>query len=86
MVHSMVEYVDGSVVAQMGSPDMRTPIANALAWPERIESGARALDFAGMTPLEFEPVDLARFPCLRLAMDAARSGQALKAVAQASKQ
>ncbi len=84
MVHSMVEYVDGSVVAQMGSPDMRTPIANALAWPERIESGARALDFAGMTPLEFEPVDLARFPCLRLAMDAARSGQAAAIILNAA--
>ena len=84
MVHSMVEYVDASVVAQMGSPDMRTPIANALAWPDRIESGARALDFAGMTPLEFEPVDLARFPCLRLAMDAARSGQAAAIILNAA--
>ena len=73
IVHSMVEYVDGSVVAQLGSPDMRTPIANALAWPERVASGAAPLDFSRLAPLAFEPVDLSRFPCLRLAMQAANA-------------
>ncbi|MCB1666390.1 MAG: 1-deoxy-D-xylulose-5-phosphate reductoisomerase [Pseudomonadales bacterium] len=74
IVHSMVEYVDGSVIAQMGSPDMRVPIAHALAWPERMSSGAAFLDLARAGALEFSDPDLARFPCLRLGMEAAREG------------
>ncbi len=67
VIHSMVEYVDGSVLAQLSHPDMRIPIAHALAHPERIESGAKYLDIVGLSKLEFEPPDLDRFPCLRLA-------------------
>ena len=70
IVHSMVTYHDGSVVAQLGVPDMRTPIAYGLAWPRRMASGASWLDLAGVGVLEFEPVDPARFPGLRLAYDA----------------
>ena len=84
IVHSMVEYTDGSVVAQLGSPDMRTPIASALAWPDRVESGASALDFATLAPLTFELVDLARFPCLRLAMEVARAGPSAAVVLNAA--
>jgi 1-deoxy-D-xylulose-5-phosphate reductoisomerase len=74
VIHSMVEYLDGSVIAQLGAPDMRTPIACALAYPQRIEAGAAALDFATLGKLEFERMDLARFPCLRLAGEALRLG------------
>lgn len=74
IVHSMVQYVDGSVLAQMGNPDMRTPIAYGLAWPERIGSGVADLDVVGAAKLEFEAPDPVRFPCLRLAREAARSG------------
>lgn len=74
IIHSMVEYLDGSVVAQMGSPDMRIPIAHALAWPERIESGAVALNLFDVAHLDFEPPDLVRFPCLRLAQEAMLAG------------
>lgn len=74
IVHSLVEYRDGSVLAQLGNPDMRTPIAHALAWPERIESGVPPLDMLTMGNLEFRPVDHTRFPCLNLAYEAARSG------------
>jgi len=74
IVHSMVEYEDGSVLAQLGSPDMRTPIAYALAWPERIASGAPRLDLFAVARLDFEQADEARFPCLRLAYEAARQG------------
>ena len=74
VVHSMVEYRDGSVIAQLGAPDMRTPIACALAWPGRIESGVQPLDFAALGKLEFERVDPQRFPCLRLAAEAMRRG------------
>ncbi len=73
-IHSMVEYVDGSVIAQMGAPDMRIPIAHGLGWPDRIDSGAASLDFGTMIHLDFEPPDEVRFPCLRLARDAARIG------------
>ena len=72
IVHSMVYYQDGSVLAQLGAPDMRIPIAGALAWPERMASGAESLDLAAEEPLEFLAPDLERFPCLRLAMAAAR--------------
>ncbi|OVZ62172.1 1-deoxy-D-xylulose-5-phosphate reductoisomerase [Pigmentiphaga sp. NML080357] len=75
VVHSMVEYDDGSVLAQLGQPDMRTPIAYGLAFPERIASGVGALDLARLGRLDFEAPDLARFPCLRLAFEALRAGQ-----------
>ncbi len=74
VIHSMVEYLDGSVMAQLGAPDMRTPIACALAWPERIESGVAPLDFATCGPLEFERLDALRFPCVALAREAIRRG------------
>lgn len=74
IVHSMVEYVDGSVIAQMGSPDMRVPIAYALAWPQRVVSGASFLDLAQQPALQFSVPDLSRFPCLRLGIEAARAG------------
>ncbi len=74
VIHSMVEYLDGSVIAQLGAPDMRTPIACALAWPERIEAGVPPVDLATLGRLEFEPVDTVRFPCLRLAAEAIRRG------------
>jgi 1-deoxy-D-xylulose-5-phosphate reductoisomerase len=71
IIHSLVEYRDGSVLAQLGNPDMRTPIAHALAWPERIHSGVAPLDLAARGQLSFRPADPARFPCLALAMQAA---------------
>ena len=74
IVHSMVSYLDGSVLAQLGNPDMRTPLAHCLAWPERIESGVDALDFQAVGALEFSAPDFQRFPCLRLAMDAIELG------------
>jgi 1-deoxy-D-xylulose-5-phosphate reductoisomerase len=74
VVHSMVEYVDGSVLAELGNPDMRTPIAHALAWPERRESGVGSLDFVRRAQLTFEAPDVERFPCLGLAQRAARAG------------
>ena len=74
VIHSLVEYVDGSVLAQLGHPDMRTPIAHALAYPERIDAGVPALDLARLAALAFEAPDLARFPCLRLAYEALRAG------------
>jgi len=72
VIHSMVEYLDGSVLAQMGNPDMRTPIAHALAWPARIESGVASLDLFDIRRLEFEQPDFDRFPCLKLAYRAAK--------------
>ena len=75
VVHSMVEYEDGSVLAQLGQPDMRTPIAYGLGFPDRLASGVSPLDLARWGRLEFETPDLERFPCLRLAFDALRSGQ-----------
>ena len=74
IIHSMVQYVDGSTIAQMGQPDMRTPIAHALAWPERIESGVAALDLTAMEKLEFHAPDRNRFPCLALAFEAMQAG------------
>ena len=74
LVHSLVEYVDGSMLAQLGSPDMRTPIAHALGWPERIDSGVQSLDLARAGVLQFEPPDTGRFPCLSLARQAAAAG------------
>ena len=74
IVHSLVEYVDGSVIAQLSNPDMRVPIAHALAYPERIESGVKSLDLATLRSLSFERPDGARFPCLPLAYAALRAG------------
>jgi 1-deoxy-D-xylulose-5-phosphate reductoisomerase len=74
IVHSLVEYVDGSVLAQLGNPDMRTPIAHALAYPERIEAGVEALDLCAIGGLAFEAPDLDRFPCLALAFGALEEG------------
>ena len=74
VIHSLVEYEDGSVLAQLGNPDMRTPIAHALAWPERISSGVKSLDLFDIARLDFEIADIKRFPCLRLAADAMSTG------------
>jgi 1-deoxy-D-xylulose-5-phosphate reductoisomerase len=74
IVHSMVEYVDGSILAQLGNPDMRTPIAHALGWPERIGSGVESLDLVAAAKLEFEAPDLVRFPSLVMARAAAEAG------------
>ncbi|MFI8479717.1 1-deoxy-D-xylulose-5-phosphate reductoisomerase [Pseudomonas sp. NPDC078700] len=74
VIHSLVDYVDGSVLAQLGNPDMRTPISHALAWPERIDSGVAALDLFALARLDFEAPDEQRFPCLRLAREAAEQG------------
>jgi 1-deoxy-D-xylulose-5-phosphate reductoisomerase len=79
IVHSLVEYVDGSVLAQLGAPDMRTPIAHALAWPERVTSGVQSLDLIKVGQLRFEAPDLNRFPALALAQEAARAGGSLPA-------
>jgi len=84
VVHSMVEYVDGSVLAQLGQPDMRTPIAHAMAWPERINSGVERLNLIDVARLEFEKPDLQRFPCLRLAEMAAREGGTAPAILNAA--
>lgn len=84
VVHSMVEYVDGSVLAQLGQPDMRTPIAHAMAWPERINSGVERLNLINVARLEFEKPDLQRFPCLRLAEMAAREGGTAPAILNAA--
>jgi 1-deoxy-D-xylulose-5-phosphate reductoisomerase len=84
VVHSMVQYVDGSVLAQLGNPDMRTPIAHALAWPGRIDSGVKALDLFEVARLDFQPPDLSRFPCLRLAYEAMRAGGTAPAILNAA--
>jgi 1-deoxy-D-xylulose-5-phosphate reductoisomerase len=84
VIHSLVEYVDGSVLAQLGSPDMRTPIAQALAWPGRLASGVQFLDLLQVARLDFEPPDLQRFPCLGLAMEAARAGGEMPVVLSAA--
>ena len=83
VVHSMVEYRDGSVLAQLGHPDMRTPIAHALAWPHRMASGAAFLDFSRLQ-LEFQAPDFARFPCLRLAFAALEAGGTAPAILNAA--
>ncbi|PPK50411.1 1-deoxy-D-xylulose-5-phosphate reductoisomerase [Marinobacter persicus] len=84
IIHSMVEYADGSVLAQMGSPDMRTPIANGLAWPERIDAGVAPLDLFAIGRFHFERPDLERFPCLRLAAEAFAAGGTAPAVLNAA--
>ena len=84
VIHSMVEYVDGSVLAQLGTPDMRTPIASTLAWPDRMESPSAKLDFATVTTLNFEAPDPGRFPALRLARDSVQKGGAFPALLNAA--
>jgi len=84
VVHSMVEYVDGSVLAQLGNPDMRTPIAHALAWPERIQSGVSSLDVFATAQLDFVAPDSQRFPCLALAYSAIEAGGSMPAVLNAA--
>lgn len=84
VIHSMVEYVDGSVIAQLGNPDMRTPIAHALAYPERIEAGVAPLDLFKVGRLDFEAPDLERFPCLALAFRALRAGGSAPATLNAA--
>ena len=84
IVHSMVDYVDGSVMAQLGNPDMRTPIAYGLAWPERVDSGVSALDLFSQGQLTFSPPDFERFPCLRLAYEAMEAGGSSPAVLNAA--
>jgi 1-deoxy-D-xylulose-5-phosphate reductoisomerase len=84
VIHSMVSYVDGSVLAQLGNPDMRTPIAHALAHPQRIASGVAPLDLTALAQLRFERPDFGRFPCLRLAYDALRAGGSAPAVLNAA--
>lgn len=84
VVHSLVEYTDGSVLAQLGNPDMRTPIAHALAWPQRIESGVASLDLFRVARLDFEPPDMTRFPCLRLAYEALQAGGTSTAILNAA--
>ena len=84
VIHSMVEYVDGSVLAQLGNPDMRTPIAHALAWPYRIDSGVKPLDIVEVGRLTFERPDPVRFPCLALALQAAEAGRGAPVVLNAA--
>jgi 1-deoxy-D-xylulose-5-phosphate reductoisomerase len=84
VIHSLVDYVDGSVLAQLGNPDMRTPIANALAWPERIDSGVAPLDLFSIARLDFQAPDEQRFPCLRLARQAAEAGNSAPAMLNAA--
>ncbi|MEY4500726.1 MAG: hypothetical protein RIS52_616 [Pseudomonadota bacterium] len=84
VIHSMVEYLDGSVLAQLGTPDMRTPIAHALAWPERMETPVASLNLAQIGRLDFEEADPQRFPALRLAREALETGGSMPAVLNAA--
>ncbi len=84
VIHSMVSYLDGSILAQLGNPDMRTPIAYGLAYPKRIESGVQQLDIAQIATLSFERPDLKRFPCLEIAYDALRAGDTAPAIMNAA--
>lgn len=84
VIHSMVDYVDGSVLAQMGNPDMRTPIAHALAWPDRIDSGVVALDLFKVSRLDFQEPDHQKFPCLSLASQAMEAGGTAPAILNAA--
>jgi len=84
VIHSMVQYVDGSVLAQLGNPDMRTPIAHALAWPERMDAGVQPLDILDVARLDFEAPDLERFPCLGLASAAMAAGNTATAILNAA--
>ncbi|MNQ41617.1 1-deoxy-D-xylulose 5-phosphate reductoisomerase [compost metagenome] len=84
VIHSLVDYVDGSVLAQLGNPDMRTPISHALAWPQRIDSGVAPLDLFAIARLDFQAPDEQRFPCLRLARQAAEAGGSVPAMLNAA--
>jgi 1-deoxy-D-xylulose-5-phosphate reductoisomerase len=84
VIHSMVAYKDGSVLAQLGNPDMRTPIAHALAYPDRVDAGVQPLDLAAIATLTFEKPDYTRFPCLSLAFDALRQGGTASAALNAA--
>ena len=84
IIHSLVQYVDGSVLAQLGNPDMRTPIAHALAWPDRIDSGVDSLNLFDVAHLDFEIPDMKRFPCLRLAFEAMTAGGTATAILNAA--
>ena len=84
VIHSLVEYNDGSVLAQLGNPDMRTPIAFGLAWPERIDAGVERLDLFDIAQLDFERPDEQRFPCLRLAREALQQGGTSSAILNAA--
>jgi 1-deoxy-D-xylulose-5-phosphate reductoisomerase len=84
VIHSLVEYADGSMLAQLGSPDMRVPIGHVLAWPERMPTGARRLDLLEVARLDFEAPDPVRFPALRLAREALRQGEAAPLVLNAA--
>ncbi len=84
VIHSMVEYEDGSVLAQLGNPDMRTPIAHAMGWPERVPSGVDMLDIVAVGQLNFERPDFERFPCLRLGIEAVRAGGTSSAILNAA--
>lgn len=84
VVHSLVQYVDGSVLAQLGNPDMRTPIAYGLAWPDRMDAGVAELDLFDIARLDFERADLVNFPCLQLASDAAAAGGDAPAILNAA--
>jgi 1-deoxy-D-xylulose-5-phosphate reductoisomerase len=84
VIHSMVEYIDGSVLAQLGNPDMRTPIAYALGYPDRLDSGVSTLDLLQIARLDFEAPDTSRFPCLRLAFDALKRGGTAPAILNAA--
>ena len=84
IIHSMVDYIDGSVLAQMGNPDMRIPIAHAMAWPERFDSGVEPLNIFDVKQMDFEEPDLQRFPCLRLAYQAISAGGIMPTVLNAA--
>jgi len=84
VIHSLVEYIDGSLLAQLGNPDMRTPIAFALGYPDRIDAGVDILDLATLSQLNFSAPDTARFPCLRLAREALRAAGSAPAVLNAA--
>ena len=84
LIHSMVDYVDGSVLAQLGNPDMRTALGHALAWPERVDTGVAPLDLAALAPLQFEPPDTDTFRCLALAFQALRAGGDAPAILNAA--
>ena len=83
-MHSLVEFIDGSTLAQLGLPDMRTALAVGFAWPQRIESGVAGVDLLSQGPLEFEPPDLETFPCLRLAFEALGTGGTAPAILNAA--
>jgi 1-deoxy-D-xylulose-5-phosphate reductoisomerase len=84
IIHSMVQYVDGSVLAQLGNPDMRTPIAFGLGWPDRLDAGVEPLDLVALARLDFEAPDEGRFPCLRLAREAVAAGGTAMAACNAA--